>query len=34
MTYARDLDGDLAPPRGVGYVIPAANGLRYLPATC
>lgn len=34
MTYAKDLDGDPAPPRSVGYVLPDVDGLRYLPATC
>ncbi|GLH99832.1 hypothetical protein Pa4123_51090 [Phytohabitans aurantiacus] len=32
-TYAKDLDGDPAPPRAVGYLIPDTGGLRYLPAT-
>ncbi|MFE9207422.1 hypothetical protein [Micromonospora sp. NPDC007230] len=32
-TYAKDLHGDPAPPRGIGYLIPHTSGLRYLSAT-
>lgn len=33
-TYAEVLNGDPAPLRGIGYLIPDTSGLRYLPATC